>query len=500
MRQVAARADPDQPPRVVTLPATWDDRAAEALAALVPGENAISLAGVSSVWISLVASRARLAPDILPGTGRGRAAVDDDIALSLQTLLKQRRAAPNAAIWRSDLGAPGFRLNAAAFHEPGGSFDVEGFGQAAAISAKACRLLAPSAARYEIGLTGLDDLLACLAMPYDSRAARATGACLAALMRASVEQALEGDQRDLLATGADWPAPPRHCPVPGLAEAAARARAGVSRVPGAIPASGVYPPGPADALLGVETAGIAPAFSPVRELHLTRAAQDRLAASAMSPEAALAAVLMGDDPLPVAGVAAHEAMRQAIAPYLDAMPGPPAALPVPAAQAADASGRTLARPEPLPARHAGLTQKVTIGGHRLFLRTAEYPDGRLGEITLNLPRETAAVRCLAECFAQAVSLGLQHGVGLQEFVEAFTLTRFGPAGLVEGDPDVDRATSVLDYVFRTLSANYLNASLPPPDIADDREAASGVDIAATPLLPLDLPQNPARRRQLRLVA
>ena len=133
---------------------------------------------------------------------------------------------------------------------------------------------------------------------------------------------------------------------------------------------------------------------------------------------------------------------------------------------------------------------------RLFLRTAEYADGRLGEISLVLPRESASVRCLADCFAQAVSLGLQHGVSLDAFVEAFTLTRFGPAGVVEGDPEVERATSVLDYVFRTLSATYLGRVLPVPEAGDEPAALPGT----TPLLPLDLPASRGRSRGLRLVA
>ena len=483
MRQVAAQADPDQPTRLVTLPVSWDDQTAHALAALVPGEGAVSLAAASSVWITMVAARAR------------QSGQDETIASALQDLLQRRRAAPAAAIWRGETGAAGYCLNVAGFHSAGSGFDVAGFAQAAGTVAQACRLLAPAATRYEIGLSGLDDLAACAGLPYDSQAARAVGACLAALLRASVDGALEDNQRDLLATGADWPAPPRHCAIPGLAEAACAARAAIARAPGAVPATGVFAPGPPDALLGIETGGIAPAFSPVREMHLTRAAQDRLAAAALSPEAALAAVLVGDQPLEQAGVQAHAAMQQAVAPYLDAMPDLPAALPAPAAPAR-AVGREPGA-EPLPARHAGLTQKVTVGGHRVFLRTAEYADGRLGEITLNLPRETPAVRCLAECFAQAVSLGLQHGVGLGEFVEAFTLTRFAPSGAVEGDPDVDRATSVLDYVFRTLSANYLGQRLPLPE--PSLEAVQrGAE--AAPLLPLDLPAGRGPRRGLRLVA
>jgi hypothetical protein len=474
MRQVCARPDPDQPARLVTLPVSWDDRAADALAALVPGEGPVSLAASAAVWISMLAARARQAGE------------DQDIALGVHALLRQRQAAPNRAIWAGEPGIPGFRLNAAAFHHAAIGFDIEGFAGAASLAAIACRALAPAAPAYEIGLAGLDDLLACLGLPYDSRAARDLAACLAALLRGRVELALESDQRDLLATPASWPAPPRACVIARLAEAAAAARAAVSRAPGAKPATGIFPPGPTEALLGIETGGIAPAFSAVRDQHLTRAAQDRLAAAAMSPEAALAAVLAGETPLPLAGTQAHAAMHAAIAPYLETMPPLPASLPAPDGPAA------AARPGPvhraLPARHAGLTQKVLLGGHRVYLRTGEYADGTLGEITLSLPRESAAVRGLAEGFANAVSIGLQYGVPLQDYIEAFTLTRFGFAGSVEGDADVTAATSVLDYVFRTLSATYLGRRLPEPAMEE----------TPAPLLPLDLPAGGKRR--LRLVA
>ena len=479
MRQVAARADPDQAPRIVTLPVSWDDRAAEALVALVPGEGPVSLAAASSVWLGLVAARARQA-------GCGKLA-GTDLAAQLQELLGRRQAAPNAAVWASEPGVPGFRVNAAGFHDAACGYDVARFAAAARLVAQASLLLVPGAARIEIGLAGLDDLLACLGIAYDSRPARELGACLAALLRACVDHALEGDQPDLLATPAAWPAPPRRCAIPGLAEAAAAARAAVRSAPGAMPATGIFPPGPAEALLGVETGGVAPAFSPVRDLRLTRAAQDRLAACAMSPEAALAAVLVGETPLPVSGVQAHLAMRDAVAPYLHDMAEVAALLPAPPW---DADGSATPVHRALPARHSGFTQKATVGGHRVFLRTGEYADGRLGEITLTLPRESAAVRGLAECFAQAVTLGLQHGVGLEEFVEAFALTRFGPAGAVEGDPEVERASSVLDYVFRSLAVTYLHRRLPAPDVEVAAEQAP---------LPLDLPAG-GRRRGLRLVA
>ncbi len=482
MREVAARADPEQRLRVVTLPVSWDDRAAEALAMLVPGEGAVSLAAASSVWLGLTAARGRQA-----GLSQADA---DALTCGLQALLGSRRAAPNTAIWANAPGVPGFRINVAGFHDAVAGYDIAGLAAAAGLTARASQLIMPAAARIEIGLAGLDDLLASLGIAYDSRAARDVGACLAALLRASADHALEGEQPDLLATAAPWPAPPRSCAIPGLAEAAAAARAAIRWSPGAIATTGVFPPGPVEALLGIETGGIAPAFSPVQDTHLTRAAQDRLAAAAMSPEAALAAVLTGGSPLPVAGADAHAAMHAAIAPFLDAMPAVPAALPAPACATATPGRAAAPGRRILPARHAGLSQRAVLGGHRVFLRTGEYADGSLGEVTLTLPRELATVRGLAEGVAQAVSLGLQHGVPLEEFVDAFALTRFAPAGAVDGDPEVERATSVLDYVFRFLSATYLGRRLPEPEI----------DLTASQTkLPLDLPEG-GRRQKLRLVA
>jgi hypothetical protein len=485
MRTVEAGADPDQKPRAITIPASWDDAAAEALAELCPGEGAVSLAGASSVWLGVVAQRAR------------QAGVAADIALALHGLLRRRQAAPNAAVWAgSDDAVPGFVLNLRAFNDPANGFSVPAYAEACRVTAIACRLLAPDAPRYEIGLAGLDDLLAGLGIAYATRAAREIGACLAALLRGQVTLALEGDQRDLLAAGATWPLPPVSCAVSGLAEAAWTARDQVSLTPGMPPATGIFPAGAPEALLGVETGGIAPAFGPVREGRLSRAAQDRLALAGLSPEAALAASLQGDDPLPVPAHEAHGAMHDALAPFLEAMPPRPEALPAPAL--ATPPLRRLAS-RPLPARHAGLAQKATVGGHRIFVRTGEYEDGSLGEIVISLPKEGAAFRGLMECFAQAVSIGLQHGVRLDHFVDAFAHTQFGPAGAVEGDPAVGQASSLLDYVFRSLSVNYLGRNLPEPELA---EQASGTDDRA-PLLPLDLPRGASprmRRRALRLVS
>ena len=111
--------------------------------------------------------------------------------------------------------------------------------------------------------------------------------------------------------------------------------------------------------------------------------------------------------------------------------------------------------EKLPNRRKSYTQKATVGGHKVYLHTGEYDDGRLGEIFIDMHKEGAAFRSLMNNFAIAISLGLQYGVPLEEYVEAFTFTRFEPAGLVQGNDTIKNATSILDYIFRELAVSYL---------------------------------------------
>mgnify|MGYP001067152814 CR=1 FL=1 len=117
--------------------------------------------------------------------------------------------------------------------------------------------------------------------------------------------------------------------------------------------------------------------------------------------------------------------------------------------------RYLAKRRPLPARRSGYTQKAIVGGHKVYLRTGEYEDGTLGEIFLDMHKEGAAFRSLMNNFAIAISLGLQHGVPLEEFVEAFVFTRFEPNGPVKLNDRIKMATSIIDYIFRELAITYL---------------------------------------------
>ncbi|MER8368993.1 vitamin B12-dependent ribonucleotide reductase [Mesorhizobium sp. M0306] len=111
--------------------------------------------------------------------------------------------------------------------------------------------------------------------------------------------------------------------------------------------------------------------------------------------------------------------------------------------------------EKLPNRRKGYTQKAVVGGHKVYLRTGEFDDGRIGEIFIDMHKEGAAFRAMMNNFAIAISLGLQYGVPLEEFVEAFTFTKFEPAGMVQGNDAIKNATSILDYVFRELAVSYL---------------------------------------------
>ena len=116
--------------------------------------------------------------------------------------------------------------------------------------------------------------------------------------------------------------------------------------------------------------------------------------------------------------------------------------------------------EKLPDRRKGYTQKAVVGGHKVYLRTGEYDDGRIGEIFIDMHKEGAALRSFINNFAIAVSLGLQYGVPLEEYVDAFTFTRFEPSGPVQGNDSIKFATSILDYVFRELAVSYLIALRP----------------------------------------
>lgn len=136
--------------------------------------------------------------------------------------------------------------------------------------------------------------------------------------------------------------------------------------------------------------------------------------------------------------------------------------------------RYIAKRRKLPFRRKGYTQKAKIGAHSVYLRTGEYENGQLGEIFIDMHREGAAFRSLMNCFAISISLGLQHGVPLEEFVDAFVYTRFEPNGIVVGNPSIKMTTSIIDYIFRELAVTYLR-----------RNDLSHIDAEAVNTSPID---------------
>ncbi len=133
--------------------------------------------------------------------------------------------------------------------------------------------------------------------------------------------------------------------------------------------------------------------------------------------------------------------------------------------------RIIVKRHRLPSRRSGYTQKAIVGGHKIYLRTGEYEDGRLGEIFLDMHKEGAAFRSLMNAFAISISLGLQYGVPLEEYVDAFVFTKFEPNGIVQGNPHIKMATSIIDYIFRELAITYLGrydlAQVDPDSISPD---------------------------------
>ena len=336
------------------------------------------------------------------------------LAAELHTLLLTRRVTPLERAWQGE--PDGFALNLARFHEPG--FGVDG--PALAAAARAVAAAQSYLGGHTLALCDLDGLLALERLDYGCAAARVLTV-------------------DVVMRIAD--VGPSLC----------------ARLPGA-----------AEALLGAETGGVAPAFSPVRpDGGLSRAARARIAAAGMTTEAALAAVLAGADLFAPPSEAARNAMHDALSPWM--------ALPKP---------RPATRPQEvrreLPAHPAGIARRVTIGGQRVFLRTGDHADGLPGEVTITLPQASPTARGWAEAFGHVLSLGLQHGVPVEEVALALANTRFGPAGAVEGDGGIRRATSPADYLARALAAAYaphLTLPEPEPEFAEE-----------PPLLPLDMPR------------
>ncbi len=495
LRRTRAAPDEDAAPRPVALPQDWDEEAAAALAALAPGAGPVMLPKLAEAWIAPLAERGR-ALGLLASIAEA-----EDFAAGLRSLLLARRGAPGASIWRGDVRAPArFVLNLPAFLEPGGGFDSTEYARAVALGVLVLDIWTGARApRLSLGFADLSGLLAGLGLRYDTPEARRVAAGIAALTRGAAEvqsgrlaERLGAREPVMLLA----PAPPEEIPVPGLAAAARAALDEAAGSPG-LRHQGLIAlsaPDAVERLLGAETGGLAPAAGP------SVLALDAEGWVAEVPTRA--ALRAGRDAARLLAPVPHTgwlAMAQAVAPFLHAAPPMPVAEAAPARPAVPAPSRVLAETR----RPTGAVWRATVGGHKVVLRTTEDAAGRVTEVAVTLSKEGAAYRSLMDAFMASVSIGLAGGVSLDTYVEAYAYTRFGPAGTVEGDPVIRRATSVLDWAFRRLALEYLGRR----DLADPSEedcAPDSVGHAAeqSPLLPLDLPETPApraRRKQIRLV-
>jgi len=459
-----AAPDPDAATRAVALPPGWGDLAAAALAALAPGSGPTSLPRAAESWIARIGAPASLAE-------------------GLRALLLARRGAPGAELWRGARRVePRFVLNLPAFLEADGEFDCGGFAEACALGVQALDAASGGrATRLRLGFADLAGLLAGLGLPYDSNDARAVAGAVAALARGAAEaesgrMAARLGAREPVALL--WPAPPGATPVPGLAAAARAALEAAAASPG-LRHQALLILAPADAveaLLGAETAGIAPAAGATRSvlspdghgIEVPTAAA--LLAARVAP-GRVATVLAPPD------AAARRAMHGAVAPFLHAAPPAPLAL----------AGPAIPPPRAVEPRR-GSAILVSIGGQRIGLRMTEDAAGGLIGIGFDLPRETPARRAALEDLARAVSLGLAHGVPLAAFVDAYAYSPGPLGGAVEGDRGIAQAASVLDWAFRRLARERLDRLLPDPPVPASLPSAPG--------LPLDLPATPARRFRL----
>lgn len=515
MRNLQTAIDPDAPLYSVTIPEDWESNAATAILQLCPEHQ---------LDVSPIKAEVLTANWLLPLCEQ----TDQFTVKDWENILLHRQACPNDSIWKHDTSQKlSITINLAAFASAETGFDAQSYRHVLQIAAETLRILYRQQANFMNGelpfleptesiarkdddkqlefvpqpsagiiyLSNLDACLAQLGFDYGSNDGRDIACCVTCF---ATLLANAGCGSDFLPLSPDWNA------LPELASTAKEIWALASDEPQSrlerIDTSFSLPGNPSDLLLGSESCGLAPIFSPLREDGLLNfSTLARLAHKGLTLESALAASLAGEQVLTPPSSQAHYAMHQALAGFVTHMPARPSQITYPLSQKAMLTRGTK---RPLPPRRKGITQKASIAGRGLFLRTGEYEDGSLGEVSITPTKESAMVKGLLDSLSQAVSIGLQYGAPLKDYVSHFAYSRFGVAGTVEGDPNALYATSFLDYSFRVLSDVYLNESLP--------DAPNNLHVGedTVPMLPLELPEddeNPPssphpRNRKFKLVS
>lgn len=496
MRNLQAAIDPDASLYSVTIPAQWEDQTATAILQLCPDYQldspAIKAETIIANWLVPLCNYKN------DSTLKKEWNIQD-----WEAILLSQQACPNLSIWKKNISQkPSFTINLAAFASTETGFDAQSYRKTLQIVVDSIRLLYQQQFDFidselpfpelkeqntlktssseinpisgTIYLTNLDACLARLGLDYDSNQGRDVACCLACF---ATLLATAGCGADYLPLSPDWNALPE---LTSLAKKVWELASTEHSSPLPRIATNFSIPGPEDLLLGSEACGLAPIFSPITEDgRLTVSTIARMAKQGLTPESALAATLSGKLVIQAPSHQAHYMMHHALAGFVTSMPPRPHPAEYPLTSKA-----ILPRGirNPLPPRRKGITQKASIAGRGLFLRTGEYEDGSIGEVSITPLKENTMVKGLLDSLGQAISIGLQYGVPLKEFVSAFAYSRFGIAGTVEGDPNAVYATSFLDYSFRVLSDIYLDQPL--PDAPNNLNTSED----KIPMLPLDLPE------------
>lgn len=516
MCRLHAAIDPDAPLQMVEIPESWDKEAATAILNFCPeyytDKSPIQADILASRWIfPLCRQTSTITPQ------------------DWETLLLFRQACPNDAIWKNNYNAKlGITINLAAFASSEKGFNARTYRHALHVATQTLRILhnqqsnntngelpftkitkkpryndtldllsvPPKPTAGTIYLSNLDACLAQLGYDYDHPDSRDIACCIACF---TTLLANIGCGSDFLPLLPDWNA------LLELSKEAKELWALASEEPETaqprVNTSFSLPNNVADLLLGVETCGFHPNFSPLKENgHLKTSTLLRLFHRGYTLETALAALLSSETILALPSMQSQYAMHKALVGFVTHMPAKPDPITNPLSLKA-----TLPRGvrKTLPPRRKGITQKASIAGRSLLLRTNEYEDGSLGELSITTTKENTMIKGLLDYLSQAVTIGLQYGASLDDYVDIFAYSHFGISGTVEGDPNAMYATSILDYCFRALSDIYLEKFLPDaPNNIREKENYS-------PMLPFQLSEDGeevnkkillSKKRNLKLVS
>ncbi|QCE35434.1 vitamin B12-dependent ribonucleotide reductase [Acetobacteraceae bacterium] len=502
--------DEEREPRKVVFPAVWPDISSYALEQLASASvGTVRLQSEATWWLNLMAPSSEDLSQNALGDG-------------FIGLLLLRQMAPSVSLWKKDLSTPpAFVIRLSAFVEEG-IFQASHFLACLEMAAKGLKkvvearsnLSMPLLPIFEEGslglfeeertekedeklhseafeasflLSDLDSALAAMGLEYDSTAGRSAAQGIVVLAKLA---SYMGEEAFHLLEGADSlipldaPSEMRHaayefctkilCSLQRLG--ATKKFLDQEKKSSFFLKVGFSAPNPVDSLLGVEACGLAPIFSPLDEAGQVRNSfTSRLMRQGLTAENALALVVAGEKRFSMPGNQAHLKMREVVKEVGCCLP------PLPNFDVCEVKAKLERGTRHLaPARKKSVSERVLLDNRDLFFRIGEFEDGTPAELEIHMVKESPLAKGLMECFGQAVSLGLQYGVPLEAYVEQFKYSQFVPFGEVEGGRNIQYATSMMDYIFRSLAELYLGKEIPDHKAIDGTASFSRKRSASAP--------------------